>query len=176
MRELKEREAEVLVATIQAHIERAEPVGSRTLARHYLTNLSPATIRNTMADLEEMGLLGKPHTSAGREPTAEGYRLYLRSLMSPPKLVDDDRRVLEYIIREQMSARDADAILTSIAQALATVSRQIGVAFLPSFDRGEFRSLDLIPVAESHVLVIIEVVGGPAHTPVSYTHLRAHET
>ncbi len=164
MRELTEREAAVLVAIVQLHIERAEPVGSRTLARHYLTDLSPATVRNTMADLEEMGLLTKPHTSAGREPSALGYRLYLRSLMAPPALEDNDRQVIEHLIREHMSARDADSILTSIAQALASVSRQIGVAFLPSFDRGEFRSLELIPVSGQNVLVIIEVLGGPVHT------------
>ena len=164
MRELTEREAAVLTAIVHAHIDTAEPVGSRTISRRYLTDLSPATIRNTMMDLEELGLLGKPHTSAGREPTPIGYRLYITSLMRPPRLVAEDQRAMEQAVRASVSARDADTILTYVARALADVSHQIGVAFLPSFDSGMFQKLDLIDIAESRVLVAIQVEGGPVHT------------
>ena len=164
MRELTEREATVLTAIVHAHIDTAEPVGSRTISRRYLTELSPATIRNTMMDLEELGLLGKPHTSAGREPTVQGYRLYLTSLMKPPRLTAEDQRAMQSVVQQSVSSRDADTILTYIAKALADVSHQIGVAFLPSFDGGVFEELELMSLSESRVLVVIQVTGGPVHT------------
>src|SRR5512137_1063298 len=81
MPELTERDKSILSAIIREYVETGEPVGSRIIARKYLYNLSPATIRNVMADLEEMGLLYQPHVSAGRIPTSEGFRCYLNDIM-----------------------------------------------------------------------------------------------
>lgn len=166
MQALTEREASVLTAIIHAHTEFAEPVGSRTIARQYLTDLSPATIRNTMMDLEELGLLASPHTSAGREPTVVGYRLYLNSLMEPPRLNTADRRLLDRVLteRERISSRDADTVLMHIARALANVSHLISVAFLPSFDSAVLERIELVPLAENCVLVVLQVRSGPVHT------------
>jgi len=166
MRELSDREASVLTAVIHAHTESAEPIGSRTVARRYLSDLSPATIRNTMMDLEELGLLSSPHTSAGREPTVAAYRLYINSLMEPPKLTKADRGLLDAVLaeRENLSARDADTLLAHIARALADVSHLISVAFLPTFDNAVLARIELVSLAESRLLVVLQVRGGPVHT------------
>ena len=164
MRSLTDRQAEVLKAVIHEHVDSAEPVGSRTVARQYLTEISPATIRNTMLDLAEMGLLSQPHTSAGREPTVEGYRLYISSLMVPPRLARRDRTVLNQLLRERAAARDENAILDYIAQALAQVSHLLSVAFLPHFERGVLERIDLVPLAESRLLVVLQLENGPVDT------------
>ena len=84
--ELSERERRVLEAVIQSYVETAEPAGSRTISRRFGLGVSPATIRNTMSELEEKGYLFHPHTSAGRVPTDSAYRLYVDSLMGPATL------------------------------------------------------------------------------------------
>src|ERR687886_1644980 len=91
--ELNERERRVLEAVIQAYVETAEPAGSRTISRRFGLGVSPATIRNTMSDLEEKGFLFHPHTSAGRVPTHKAYRLYVDSLVQvgPPPQAERDR-------------------------------------------------------------------------------------
>src|SRR5436190_5025053 len=98
---LSKREQRVLEAVIQTYVETAEPAGSRMLSRRFGLGVSPATIRNTMSDLEEKGFLFHPHTSAGRIPTNKAYRLYVDSLLSIPPLqpVDTDR------LAEEISAR-----------------------------------------------------------------------
>lgn len=164
MRQLTERERSVLAVIIEAHTESAEPVGSRTISRQYLPDLSPATIRNVMYDLEELGLLVQPHTSAGREPTAAGYRFYLNELMNPPRLTRKDRTRLDQLLEERVAARDEDSVLIHVAQALANISDLISVAFLPSFDGGVFERLDLLPISESRVLAILQIRGGPVDT------------
>src|SRR3982751_5484024 len=96
--ELSERERRVLEAVIESYVETAEPAGSRTLSRRFGLGVSPATIRNTMSDLEEKGFLFHPHTSAGRVPTDMGYRVYVDALMRRPPLVMPERdRLTEQI-------------------------------------------------------------------------------
>src|SRR5215203_2859970 len=92
--ELNERERRVLEAVIQSYVETAEPAGSRTISRRFGLGVSPATIRNTMSDLEEKGFLFHPHTSAGRVPTDRAYRLYVDSLMRPAPVSTPDSRLL----------------------------------------------------------------------------------
>src|SRR5829696_1298412 len=88
--ELSRRERRVLEAVIRSYVETAEPAGSRTLSRRFGLGVSPATIRNTMSDLEEKGFLFHPHTSAGRIPTNKAYRLYVDSIPEVPRLPDDE--------------------------------------------------------------------------------------
>ncbi len=164
MRPLTEREQEVLTAVIEAHTETAEPVGSRTISRQYLSQLSPATIRNVMYDLEELGLLVQPHTSAGREPTVAGYRLYLNELMHAPRLVRLDRDRLNVLLEDRPATRDEDTILVHVARALANISHLISVAFLPSFDRGVLERIELVPVSDNRVLAVLQIEGGPVDT------------
>lgn len=164
MRPLNERESAVLSAVIHAHTEFAEPVGSRTISRQYLQHLSPATIRNTMMDLADIGLLSQPHTSAGREPTVEGYRYYISMLMEPPHLVRRDRDLLDRLLNERLAARDEDTVLVCIARSLAEISHLISVAFLPSFDLGVLERIDLVALAESRLLVVLQMRDGPVDT------------
>jgi heat-inducible transcriptional repressor len=164
MRPLNERERAVLTAVIEEYTESAEPVGSRTLSRKYFSDLSPATIRNTMYDLEELGLLAQPHTSAGREPTAAGYRLYLNTLMKPPRITTFDRRELDQLLEEERATRDEDTVLLHVAQALANISHLISLAFFPSFDDAVLEKIDLLPISENRVLAILQVRSGTVDT------------
>ncbi|HPU86146.1 MAG TPA: heat-inducible transcriptional repressor HrcA [Candidatus Latescibacteria bacterium] len=164
MRPLTPREIAVLTAVVHAHTESAEPVGSRTIARQYLHDLSPATIRNTMMDLEDIGFLHSPHTSAGREPTARAYRYYLDEVMEPARLGRSDKSVFDELLTERQCARDADVVLSCVSRALARVSRLITVAFLPTFDNGVLRRIELVSLGESRILVALEIKGGPVHT------------
>src|SRR5688572_8410764 len=102
---LSKRERKILEAVIQTYIQTAEPAGSRTLSRRFGLGVSPATIRNTMSDLEEKGFLFHPHTSAGRVPTNKAYRAYVDSLLSsPPTLATVDRQQLAEVLRGGDSA------------------------------------------------------------------------
>src|SRR5918998_1306463 len=125
--ELNERERRVLEAVIQSYVATAEPAGSRTLARKFGLGVSPATIRNTMADLEEKGFLYHPHTSAGRVPTDAAYRVYVDSLLpGRPLPPSDQRRLAREIAGGGTSA--IEAILRRAAQSLGVIAQELGVA------------------------------------------------
>lgn len=160
---LSEREQAILRVLIDHYISTAEPVGSRVLANRYPLQLSSATIRNTMQDLEEMGLIKQPHTSAGRVPTDEGYRLYVDSLINPQPLPDEIARQL----REQLMNRQQRAvedILGQTAHVLAQLTSQIGVTLAPSVDRGVISRIELVPVSERRLLVVLGIHAGIVRT------------
>jgi heat-inducible transcriptional repressor len=159
---LSERERLVLKSLINHYVATAEPVGSRAVAQKYRLGISPATVRNTMQDLEEMGLITHPHTSAGRVPTDKGYRVYVDSMMGPEALTASE----EDQIRREICADYAavENILEQTAGVLATVSKQLGVTIAPRFDRGILTSINLIPVAEKKILVILTVKHGLIRT------------
>src|SRR5580765_1388913 len=123
---LNERERRVLEAVIQTYVETAQPAGSRSLAHKFGLCLSPATIRNTMSDLEEKGYLYHPHTSAGRVPTDVAYRLYVDSLMRVAPIASPDREKLA----EHLSASGGstiEAILRRAAQSLSVLTQELGM-------------------------------------------------
>ena len=103
---LNERKKKILQLIIEDYISTAEPVGSRTIARKYDLGLSPATIRNEMSDLELLGYLEQPHTSAGRVPSAQAYRLYVDSLVEPGTLTDNDRALINGWFSERRRSID----------------------------------------------------------------------
>src|SRR5438067_13446530 len=109
--ELSRRERRVLEAVIRSYVETAEPAGSRTLSRRFGLGVSPATIRNTMSDLEEKGFLFHPHTSAGRIPTTMAYRLYVDSLLAMPQLLTPDSERLAETISGAGGASAIEAVL-----------------------------------------------------------------
>src|SRR3989441_11809270 len=125
-------ERQVLEAVIETYVQTAEPAGSRTIARRFGMGLSAATIRNTMSDLEEKGYLYHPHTSAGRIPTDLAYRVYVDSLMHPPRVSASE----SHHIREELaSERNAvDQILARAAQVLGVLTKELGVAGGPTLD------------------------------------------
>lgn len=161
--QLSAREREILRVLIDHYITTAEPVGSRVLAGRYRLGLSPATIRNTMQDLEEMGLIRQPHTSAGRVPTDDGYRTYIDNLIEPSPVPDElARRLRDEIVAA--SKRAVDDILEQTAHVLAKVSTQIGVTLAPSMERGIISHIELVPVAERRLLVVLGVQTGLVRT------------
>lgn len=155
---LTSREKEVLRALIEHYIKTAEPVGSRVLANKYRLGVSAATIRNTLQDLEETGLVAQPHTSAGRVPTDLGYRQYVDTLLKPEALSDSEQKT----IRQELFAESGnlEKILEQTSQVLGFVSKQLGVTIAPRFESGVLSRLDMIPVAESKVLVVLTIRGG----------------
>src|SRR5215467_14306412 len=116
--ELSRRERRVLEAVIRSYVETAEPAGSRTLSRRFGLGVSPATIRNTMSDLEEKGFLFHPHTSAGRIPTNKAYRVYVDQLLTVPGLLTRDSEQLAENIAAAGGASAIDAVLRRAAQTL----------------------------------------------------------
>lgn len=160
---LNEREQEILKLLIEHYVTTAEPVGSRILAQKYSIGLSPATVRNTMQDLEELGLVKQPHTSAGRIPTDKGYRTFVDQLLELRPISGKDAETL----REHISAEGATAVedlLEKTTRVLASISRQLGVTLAPRFDEGILSHVDLIPVAHNKILLILTVKSGLART------------
>src|SRR5512147_1902544 len=135
--ELSRRERRVLEAVIRSYVETAEPAGSRTLSRRFGLGVSPATIRNTMSDLEEKGFLFHPHTSAGRIPTDKAYRVYVDSLMRVDPISREERRRLEEEIASGGSA--IETILRRAAQSLGVLTQELGVALGPRLDHAILR-------------------------------------
>jgi heat-inducible transcriptional repressor len=159
---LNDREREILSAVVRHFILTATPVGSRQLARKEHFDLSPATIRNVMADLEEMGLLHHPHTSAGRVPSDLGYRLYVNDLMESRDLSSEEREAIE---REYEGvSQELDEIMAVTARVLSSASKLLAIVMVPALDDAILHRIDLVRVAESRVLVIISLESGPVKT------------
>ena len=151
--QLDERKRLVLRAIIEDYIDSAEPVGSRTIARKYQLGVSPATIRNEMADLEEMGFIEQPHTSAGRVPSDRGYRFYVDSLMEPKRLAPRDTEVI--CRAYQAEAREVQAVIERTAQLLSRVTDYVALVVGPRLDTAVFRRIEVVPVKESTALITL---------------------
>lgn len=158
MRELAERERQVLQAVLFEYTVTAEPVGSRQVARKYALGLSPATIRNTMADLEETGYLAQPHTSAGRVPTDKAYRFYVDSLGGHAQLGRPEALRLQRQVAGTRSEID-DLMETTSAQ-LSALSHYAAVILAPPLQQTRLERVDLIPVAGDRALVVLATETG----------------
>src|SRR5258705_497144 len=162
--ELTPRERRVLEAVIQTYVQTAEPAGSRVLARRHGLGVSPATIRNTMSDLEEKGFLSHPHTSAGRVPTDKAYRAYVDSLLNSPSgtIVAAERERL----REQIASAHStiENILRRAAQSLGVLTQELGVALGPRLDASVLRRLELVQVGGDRLLLVLTLDGGVVRT------------
>lgn len=159
---LTERERRILAALIDHYVKTADPVGSRVLANKYKLGISPATIRNTLQDLEELGLVTQPHTSAGRVPTDLGYRVYVDLLLKPDLLSVEEQEQIHEHIASNFTA--IDQILEQTSRILAQVSHQLGVSTAPKFDSAVLTKMEMIPVAERKLLVVIAVRSGIVKT------------
>lgn len=160
--ELSERERQVLEAVIQSYVATAEPAGSRTLSRRFGLGISPATIRNTMSDLEEKGFLYHPHTSSGRVPTDKAYRTYVDSLIRVDPVSSEERRKLAEEIRGDRSA--IETILRRAAQSLGILTQELGVALGPRLDRATLRRVELVRVSAERLLMVLSLTGGAVRT------------
>jgi heat-inducible transcriptional repressor len=153
--ELTPRERRVLEAVIQTYVQTAEPAGSRVISRRFGLGVSPATIRNTMSDLEEKGFLSHPHTSAGRVPTDKAYRAYVDSLLNAPAttivIAERDR------LREDIAGSNStiETILRRAAQSLGVLTQELGVALGPRLDASVLRRLELVRVSGERLLLVL---------------------
>jgi heat-inducible transcriptional repressor len=161
--ELSERERRVLEAVIQSYVETAEPAGSRTISRRFGIGVSPATIRNTMSDLEEKGYLFHPHTSAGRVPTDIAYRLYVDSLMRVAPIASSDRDMLA----EHLTASGGstiETILRRAAQTLSVLTQELGMAVGPRLDQIVLQRLELVRLSSERLVLVLSLHGGAVRT------------
>ncbi|HEY0022589.1 MAG TPA: heat-inducible transcriptional repressor HrcA [Longimicrobium sp.] len=180
---LSEREHQILEAVIRTYVETAEPTGSRTVARRFKLGISPATVRNTMSDLEEKGYLYHPHTSAGRVPTDMAYRLYVDSLMDRRALSEAERTSLRHELAAGGDVAAVERLLRRAAQVLGLLTQELGIAVAPRLDEAVLERLDLLPVSEAKVLLVMTLraagvrtvfVDVPASLPPSTLASVAH--
>ncbi|HHW56232.1 MAG TPA: heat-inducible transcription repressor HrcA [Clostridia bacterium] len=148
---LDDRKKKILYAVITDYIMTAEPIGSRTIARKYNIGLSSATIRNEMADLEDMGYLEQPHTSAGRIPSDKGYRFYVDSILQ--NYLNNDPPI-SHNIREEIIA-EFDEIVKRYARILATITRHTTVAKMPKLNPDKIKRIQIIPVASNKMILLV---------------------
>jgi len=161
---LTDREKQVLYNLIDYYIASADPVGSRVIANKFKMGLSPATIRNTLQDLEEMGLVHQPHTSAGRVPTDLGYRVYVDYLLKPEELTPQEKEAIRKSILKE--GRGINELLGQTCKVLGDITRQLGVTVAPKFEEGVLKRLELIPISEGRVMVVVVVQSGLARSVV----------
>ena len=162
---LSDREQDVLRLLVQRFVETAGPVGSRTLVKRYGMDISPASVRNTMSDLQDMGYLDHPYTSAGRVPTELGYRTFVDELMETPELSSDEKQALKLHI-QQLIQNDTDELLRESSRLLGRLTNLLGVALSPSLSSGVLERLDIVPLASTRLMFVLSVRGGLVKTIV----------
>ena len=161
--DLSDREIRVLEAVVRAYVETAEPAGSRSVARRSALGVSPATIRNTMSDLEEKGYLSHPHTSAGRVPTDLAYRFHVDQLIRLPSLSPEDKNTLMRALGTGGSTA-VERLIQRAAQALSLLSQELGIGLAPRLEEAVLEKLELLGVASDKVLLVATIRSGLART------------
>ncbi len=169
--QLPERSLYLFKALVEHFIRDGQPVGSRTLARDSRMALSPATIRNVMADLEDLGLLQSAHTSAGRVPTVKGYRLFIDSLLRVGVL---DKEEVKRIADELESGQNLNALMERVSSTLSDVTKLAGVVTLPRTEQEALKQVEFVSLSDNRVLVILvvsdnEIQNRIIHTAKHYT-------
>ena len=161
---LNERKKKILQIIIEDYIASAEPVGSRTIARKYDLGLSPATIRNEMSDLELLGYLEQPHTSAGRIPSAQAYRFYVDALIEPGTLTDNDMALIDGWYNERR--RNIDDIFQSTAKILSRMTQNVSMVLTNQQTIANFCYLKFLPLDSQHAILCIVADDGSIDTNV----------
>lgn len=159
---LNERDRSILRLVVQSFIDTAGPVGSRFLSTRYGLGLSPASIRNTLSDLESRGFLDHPYTSAGRVPTERGYRAYVDELMEQIQLSDEEQAVLKSQLTESVS--DAEQLVRESSRLLGQFANLLGVAISPRLSTGVLERLEVVPLSSNRAMFVISVRGGLIRT------------
>src|SRR6201992_1250997 len=149
---LDERKLAVLRAIVEDYVETQEPVGSKALVERHHLGVSPATVRNDMAVLEEEGYIRQPHTSAGRVPTDAGYRLFVDRLSRVKPLSPAERRAIERFL---VGAVDLDDVVHRTVRLLAQLTRQVAVVQYPSLSRSSVRHLELVPISTTRLMLVM---------------------
>lgn len=166
---VSERAQQLLKLLVERYIREGQPIGSRTLARGQGLDLSPATIRNVMADLEDLGLIKAPHTSAGRIPTVQGYRLFVDSLLTVKPL--DQREV--HVLQEKFShLDDPQQVLHTASALLSEISSMAGVIMVPRREQPTVRRVEFISLSGNRVLVVLVLSGHEVQNRIIHTSRR----
>jgi len=161
-----DKRAQLLLKTlIERYIEEGQPVGSRTLSKHSGLDLSPATIRNVMSDLEELGFIASPHTSAGRIPTPAGYRFFVDTLLIIKELPSGDRSQLE----DQLHPDNPQRVIQSASQLLSQLTQFAGVVMTPRRRAMTFKHLEFLRLSEKRVLLIVVTPEGDVQNRILFT-------
>ncbi len=178
---LDERKMLVLQAIINDYIQTAEPVGSRTIARKYDLGVSPATIRNEMADLEDIGYLQQPHVSAGRIPSDKGYRFYVDSLMEPYPISENETR--ELLVRFRTNKQEIEKLIQETSKLLSMMTQSLSVVVAPPVENLELKYVQLVPIDSHSILVILVLSPGivknriitvkKTYTPIQLNNISA---
>ncbi|WP_295433947.1 heat-inducible transcriptional repressor HrcA [uncultured Thiodictyon sp.] len=164
--QVSERAMHFLKVLVERYIKDGQPVGSRTLSKETGLDLSPATIRNVMADLEDLGLVVSPHTSAGRVPTVAGYRVFVDSLLTVHQPTAAEIQTLRARFG---GATDAKSLVESTSRLLSGVTQLAGVVMLPRHERHAFRQIELLPLTGARVLAILITSEGEVHNRIITT-------
>jgi len=162
--DLDDRAGEILKSVIHAHVITGEPVGSRTLSRGAGLDLSPATIRNVMSDLEERGLLSQPHASAGRVPTDLAYRLYVDRLMSRPPIDAGHAHAIDDALQHRRG--EIPELLSEAARQLSRVSQHVGVVLVPDMRRIVVEHLEFVRLDAHRIVAILVDRAGVVHNRI----------
>ena len=163
--DLSERERQVLEAVVRSYVDSAEPAASRTLAKRFDLGVSPATVRNTMSDLEAKGYLFHRHTSAGRIPTDHAYRFYVDRIIRPQPLTEIEReRLVQEIEVGGGGSSAVERLVQRAIRALSVLSRELGVAVAPSLADAIVERLELIQVSSAKLLMVMPIRSGVVRT------------
>ena len=152
------RQKSILNAIVESYVDTAMPVGSRAISQRFRHTISPATIRNVMADLEEIGLIMQPHTSAGRVPTDKGYRFYVDSLLEPEHLTKEEESIINKLIHQP--GGDIEYIMQNASKAISIITNIAGVVLTPRLKRSIFKHIELFSVDESRILAVVVTGSG----------------
>ena len=162
--DLSERKLKILQAIIDDFIHSAEPVGSRTISKKYDLGVSPATIRNEMSDLEEMGYIKQPHTSAGRVPSDKAYRLYVDNLMNKYVISDEQKNIIKQKIMDNLV--ELDKTIEKASSLLSQMTNLTSFAITPKIDENRLEYIKLIPIDQQSVLLMIVTESGNVNNTV----------
>ncbi len=162
--DLSEREQEILRLVVRSFIDTAGPIGSRFLSKRYTLGLSAASIRNTMSDLEDLGYLDHPYTSAGRVPTRLGFRAFVDELMESPVLSTSEKKTLKAEL-ERLVGRN-EQLLRESTQLLGRLTNLLGVVLTPAMDEGVLERLEIVALSSTRAMFILSVQGGSIRTIV----------
>ncbi len=165
MNELDTRSRILLKTLIERYIAEGQPVGSRALSRHSGLELSPATVRNVMSDLEEMGFIASPHTSAGRMPTAQGYRFFVDSLLTVQPL--EQNRIQQ--LRGQLQPSQPQRLISTASQLLSDLTRFAGIVVSVRHEVARIRQIEFISLSETRILLIIVTTTGDVQNRILLT-------
>lgn len=155
---LDARKRKILHAIITDYISTAEPIGSRTIARKYGLGVSPATIRNEMADLEMLGYIEQPHTSSGRIPSALGYRFYVDALMSPETVSDNEIMLIKHWYEAKV--RRIEEVFRETAKILSRMTRNISMVLAPQLTQCIFKYMQFLPLDNRRAIIVIVTDAG----------------